>query len=63
MTIEKLKFDFERQFPILNNLRFPTNEGKYNVQKRLISDVKDSKRIRIITGYAGLDQVIAFISN
>jgi len=63
MKIEGLKIDFERPFPILDNLRFPTNEGKYNVLKRLISDVTDSKKIRIITGYAGLDQVIAFISN
>ncbi len=55
--------EFNKPFPVIDALSFPTNEGNFNVLERIISDCRDSKEVLIVTGYAGLDQVISFISN
>ena len=56
-------FDFNIPFPTPDPLSFPTNEGNFTVLERIISDSRDSKEELIVSGYAGLDQVISFISN
>jgi len=55
--------EFNKAFPVIEPLSFPTNEGNFTVLERIISDCRDSKNVLIISGYAGLDQVISFISN
>lgn len=55
-------FDLEVPFPSLDPLEFPTNEGGFSVESRLISDCSDSSNLSIITGYSGLDQIVWFVA-
>ena len=54
--------EFNTPFPVIDALSFPTNEGNFTVLERIVSDSRDSEEELIISGYAGLDQVVSFIS-
>ena len=56
-----LNLDFITEFPVIDTLTFPTNEGKFNVRERIIGDLHDSKKLMIVTGYAGIEELIKFI--
>jgi superfamily II DNA or RNA helicase len=57
-----LNLDFITKFPVIDTLTFPTNEGNFTVRQRIVGDLNDSKKLMIVTGYAGIEQLIKFIS-
>lgn len=58
----KLIFEIKEEFPRIDQLLFPTNEGNFKVKEIINADTRDSKKLRIVSGYSGLDQIIDFIS-
>ncbi|SVD40725.1 uncharacterized protein METZ01_LOCUS393579, partial [marine metagenome] len=58
----RLDLDYTSAFPVLDPLTFPTNEGSYCVRDRIIADTRDSNNLKIVTGYAGMEELIEFIS-
>jgi HKD family nuclease len=55
-------FGIKEEFPRIDSSLFPHNEHGETVEKKLIEDTKESSTLRVVSGYAGLDIIVSYLT-